>query len=117
VRSITRAPISLSRAELARGFVDAYGRGLGQQHVAGVHAGIHLEGRDSGLGLAADDGPRDGRGAAVARQHRGMDVDGAAPRDVEYGLGQDLAERDHDGDIGSDLGQPLRPAGITQPRG
>src|SRR4029077_17959211 len=58
----------------------------------------------------------DGRGAPVARQNRSVDVDGAATRDVEHGLGQDLAESDYGGYIRSDRAQPLRPARIPQSR-
>ena len=76
-----RADHAEPRRELARRLRGAYGRGLGEERVARVHAGIHLEGRDAGLGLAADDGPRDGRGAAIARQDRRVDVDGA-PREA-----------------------------------
>jgi len=45
-----------------------------------------------------------------------VDVDGAARGRVQHGLRQDLAEGDHDREVGAERGQPLGPAGIAQPR-
>src|SRR6185437_17021126 len=52
--------------ELARGLLETDRCRLAQEHAARIHARIHLERGDAGLGLAADYGPRDRRGAAVA---------------------------------------------------
>ena len=45
-----------------------------------------------------------------------MDIDGAPSRNIQHGLGQDLAEGDHHRHLGVEFGQPLGPAGITQAR-
>ena len=112
-----RAEISHPRAELARGLIGADGERFLEQHVARVHARIHLEGRDARLRLAADDGPRDGRRAAIARQEGGVDVDRAAYRHIEHGLGKDLAEGDDDGDFRAEPSQPFGPLRIAQAAG
>ena len=109
-----RAPIAARRADSSPAVSSGpIGVGLAQQHGARVHARVHLERRDAGLGLAADDRPRDRRGAAVARQQRGVDVDRAARRHVEHGLGQDLAERRDHRDVG---GEARRGARATRDR-
>ena len=81
------AEVGQPRADLTRGLLEADGRRLLEKDVARVHAWIHLERGDAGLGLAADDGPGDGRGPAIARQERGVDIDRAASGHVEHGLG------------------------------
>ena len=98
-----RAPSSASRADsspaVSSGPIGVASR---EQHVARVHARVHLERGDAGLRLAADDRPRDGRRAAIARQQRGVDVDRPARGRVEHGLRQDLAERHHHRDVGAE---------------
>ena len=117
VRRITAAPRGASRAASSPAVSPGpMGVALAQEHVAGVHARIHLERGDAGLRLAADDGPGDGSGAAIAREQGGMDVDGAARGDVEHGLGQDLAEGHHHRDLGAELREPLGPARVSQAR-
>ena len=86
-----------------------------EEHRARVHPGIHLEGGDPRLALAAHDGPRDRRRAPVAREQRGVDVDRAARGDVEDRLREDLPEGHDHRDVGPMLGEPLGPAGVTEP--
>ncbi len=50
---------------------------LGHQDGPGIEAGVHLHDADAGARVAGFDGAHDRRGAAPARQQRGMDVDGA----------------------------------------
>jgi hypothetical protein len=102
--------------QLAGRLVGTDRRRGGQQHLPGVHAGVHLERRDAGDRLAADDRPLNGRGAAIPRQERGVNVDRAARRRVEHGLRQDLSEGDDDGDVGAERAQPLGPLGVAQAR-
>ena len=71
----------------------------------------HLHDLDAGLAVAGHDGALDRRGAAPARQQRGVDVDAAEPRRLENGLGQDQAIGDDDGDIGV-IRVPQKPASM-----
>ena len=71
------------------------GRAGCQQNVAGVHAGVHHHGGDAGFAIPVDDGPLDGGRTAIARQQRGVHVDGTPAGDVQQALGQQLAEGHH----------------------
>jgi hypothetical protein len=59
----------------AGGVTPGDGRGVHEQHVAGVEPGVHLHDGDAGLGVAGFDGAVDRRSAAPARQQRGVDVE------------------------------------------
>ena len=50
---------------------------IGIDHVAGIHLVVEVHGRNAGHGIAVEHRPLDGRGAAVLRQQRTMDVDRA----------------------------------------
>ncbi len=80
----------------AGGVVEGDGLALGQQHVAGVQARVHLHDGDARLGIAGLDRAMDGRGAAPARQQRAVDVQAAQARQVQHPLRQDQSiGRDH----------------------
>ena len=76
-----------------------------RQHVAGVHADVHLHEADAGLGVTAHDGPLDGRGAAPARQQRPVHVEAAEPRRNKHVGRQDLAVGDDQREVELLLGQ------------
>ena len=61
--------------------------------------------RDAGGQLAGDDGPMNRRGAAIARQQRGVHVDHAEPRDRQNRLGEDAPVRGDDAEVGVPAGQ------------
>ena len=65
--------------------------GAPQQHGAGIEARIHEHDADAGFGVAGHDGAGDRRGAAPARQQRGVDVQAAAPRGGKNGGRQEKA--------------------------
>ncbi len=68
----------------------------GQRHRPGIEPDIHLHDHHAGLGIARHDRPLDGRGAAPARQQRGMAVIAAQPRPFEDRLRQQQAvSHDH----------------------
>ena len=56
---------------------------LGHRDVAGVEAVVHLHHHHAGLGIAGHDGAVDRRGAAPARQQRGVQVEAAERRRIE----------------------------------
>ena len=67
------------RAQLARSLaVDR--RRHGREHRPGVEPALHLHDRDSRHPIAGEDRALDRRGAAPARQQRGMDVEAAIAR-------------------------------------
>ena len=66
-----------------------------EQHRAGVEPCFHLHHGDAALRVAGFHRALDRRGAAPARQQRGVAVDAAQARDIEYRLGQDQAIGDH----------------------
>ena len=116
VRSRTRAPISASRAASSPAVSSGPIGVASEQHVARVHARVHLKRRDAALRLSADDRPGDGPRPAIAREERGVNVDRPARGRVEHRLRQDLAERRDHRDVGGERGQARRPLGIAQPR-
>ena len=59
--------------------------------------------------VAGHDGALDRRGAAPARQLRGVQVEAAEARRLEHGRRQDQAVGDDDGDVGGVRGE-RRPA-------
>ena len=70
------APIVARRR--SEGFGGVVGRDwefLLEEDVAGVESGVDAHGGDAGDGLAVGDGPLDGRGAAIFREQRGVQVD------------------------------------------
>ena len=87
--------------QVARGVVDVDAHGLLQQHGAGIQAGFHAHDGHPGHGVTGHDGSLDGRGAAQARQQRGMHVDGAKARDVQHRLRQYQAVRGHHQHVGA----------------
>ena len=74
---------------------------LGHRYVAGVEPGIHLHHHHADVGIARHDGAIDRRGAAPARQQRGVQIETTEPRRIENGLRQDHAIGDHHGRIGA----------------
>src|SRR6185437_10495835 len=54
---------------------------------------------EAGASVAADDGPVDGTGAAVARQQRGMELNHAVARDGGQILGNELQHVGHDAEV------------------
>ncbi len=63
--------------QLAGGGVGADRDALAHGDRAGVEARLHAHDHDAGLGVAGHDGAGDGRGAAPARQQRGVEVEAA----------------------------------------
>ena len=63
--------------ELTGGFIGADGELLGEEDVAGVEAFVHIHPGDAGLLVAGEDGGVDRRGAAVAREERGVEIEAA----------------------------------------
>ena len=65
--------------------------------IARVERRDHIHDGNAGNALAVQDRPVDGRGAAILRQKRGVNVDAAVLRQVQDLLRQDLSVgRDHD---------------------
>ena len=88
--------------------------GLGEQHVTGVEAGIHLHDGDAGAGVAGLDGAVDRCCAAPARQQRAVDVDAALRRQRQQPGRQDEAVGGHHQRLRRRLLQrSLRGAGIV----
>ena len=76
------------------------GEGFGEQHVAGVQAGIHLHDGDAGLRVARFNGAVNRRGAAPARQQRGVDIQATQPGRVKHPLRQDQPVGGHHHHVG-----------------
>ena len=89
-------------------------RRLLEQDGAGVEPLVHPHRRHPGPRVAGGDGGLDRRGAAPARQQRGVEVDAAVARQVEQRAREDLAEGDDHGDVGR-RAPPPRPG--TRERG
>ena len=66
------------------------------EDVAGVEPGIDLHGREPGVRFAIENGPVDGRRAAILGQQRAMHVDPAEPRKINHPLRNDAAIADDD---------------------
>ena len=56
---------------------------------------VEEEGGDAGLGVAVDDGPVDGRCAAVLRQEGGVEVEGAEAGHGPHGFGEHSESHDN----------------------
>ena len=67
-----------------------------QQDVAGIQAFIQPHGGDAGHALAVGDGPLNGRGTAILRQQRAVQVQVAVARQIEHPLGNQAAIGNHD---------------------
>src|SRR5207245_1006909 len=80
-----RAETGEPLAERAAGVVGRDRRLALEEDVARVHLLGHRHDGDAGHGITRENGPRDRRRAAVARQERGVDVDAPAGRQVEDG--------------------------------
>ncbi|MNQ62298.1 hypothetical protein D3C85_766380 [compost metagenome] len=76
-----------------------------EQHRPGVQARFHLHHGDPGFGIAGLHRTLDRRGAAPARQQRGVAVDAAQARDVQHHLRQDQAVGHHHQQVGRQRGQ------------
>ena len=59
----------------------------------------------AGDGFAVGDGPLDGRGAAIFREQRGVQVDVAERREIEHPLRDDAAVADDDDGVGLEGGE------------
>ena len=94
--------------------VGADGLALDEQHRPGVQAFVHLHDGDAGLGVAGLDGALDGRGAAPARQERGVDVQAAEARRAQHLRGQEQAVGGHHHHVGARRPQPRLRVGIAQ---
>ncbi len=94
-----------ARSESLGGIVGRDGEFLLQQDVAGVEAGVDAHGGDAGDGFAVCDGPLDGRGAAIFREQRGVQVDVAERRKIEHPLRNDAAVADDDDGVGFEGGE------------
>lgn len=71
----------------------------GIDHVSGVHFAIKVHGRNAGHGIAVEHRPLDGRGAAVLRQQRAMDIDRPIGRRCEQIIRQNAAIGHNDENI------------------
>jgi len=67
---------------------------------AGIQPGIHAHDGDASLGVTGADGGLDRRGAAPARQQRGVDVDAAVGGQIQHVLAQDLPEGGNNDQVG-----------------
>ena len=74
--------------------------------VAGVDAGVEVEHRVPGLGLAVDDRPVHRRSAPVARQQAGVEPDRAEAGQREQGLAEQARPADDEDEVGPELGDP-----------
>ena len=116
--TINRAPTCISRSCSSPPVMRAVDRdAFGQRDRAGVEPGIHLHDHHAGLAVAGHDGALDGRGAAPARQQRGVAVEGAEPRSLEDRDRQQQPVGHDDGGIGAeDRGRPAaRPRPSARP--
>jgi hypothetical protein len=95
------AALGQPRLERASGFIRCDWRGFSGEDGAGVEANIHLHDRDARLRIPGEDRPDNRCCAAVARQQRGMHVDGAEPRNREQWRRNDLAVGDHQVQVGA----------------
>ena len=113
-RRAARAPVdrasttSRSRAESREVALDLVARLVRadrpmhrRQHRPGVERLHDAHDRDAGLALAGDDRAVDRRRAPVARQQRRVDVDHAEARHGQERVGQDLAVRGDDAEVGA----------------
>ena len=71
----------------------------GIDHVSGVHFAIKVHGRNAGHGIAVEHRPLDGRGAAILRQQRAMDIDRPIGRRCEQIIRQNAAIGHNDENI------------------
>ena len=99
--------------EVARIVVGTYGYALLVDDSARVYLVVKEEGGHAALGIAMDDGPVDGRGTAVLRQERGMEVERAQTRHGPNDLGQH-AEGYHDLQVGLQGAQFLEESRVFQ---
>ena len=65
-----------------------------------IHAFVEEHDRHTAYGLAVLDGILDRRGSPILRKKRAMHVQAAVLRNIQYGLGQNLAVGNDDDDIG-----------------
>ena len=80
------------QAIVERGGIVAITNGSGAigQHGSGIQAGVHLHDRDASFGFALEQSPLNGRGAAIFRKKRGVDIKTAEARQVENCSRQNL---------------------------
>ncbi len=67
-----------------------------QEDGAGIQGRLHAHEGDAGLAVAGEERALNGRGAAPARQQRGVHIDAAEPRRIEQRLRQNEPVGDHD---------------------
>ena len=103
-----------ARGELGQRVVQARRRARGAdrhplhgEDRAGVQRGLHLDDGDPGLPVAREQGALDRRGAAPARQQRGVQVDAAETWRLEDGFGQDQTVGGDHGEIRAQAGERL----------
>ena len=89
---------------------------LAQDDPAGVDVLVDHEGGHAREFLAVDDGPVDGGGAAVLRQQRGVEVEGAQAGHAPDLLGQHAEGHDHE-EVGLPGGEGLQEGGILELEG
>jgi hypothetical protein len=97
------------------GFVGANGPSHFGEHAARVECGHHTHDGDAGLRHAIDHGSLHRRRTAISRQKRRMNVDHPEPRETQQALGDDLAVRGDDAEIGRPFRQRVRDVGVAQP--
>ena len=100
--------------KLARGHVGTDRHPLGHGDGAGIEAFVHPHDGDAGLGVAGHDGAVDRRGAAPARQQRGVQIEAAERHRFQDRLGKDQAIGDHDRRLGAMGAKALRRFGRPQ---
>ncbi len=83
----------------APGFAPANRHAPGEQHVAGIEPLRHVHHRHAALAIARLDRRLDGRGPAMPRQQRGVEIQARELRHLEQRLRQDLPIRHHHDDI------------------
>ena len=96
----------VSFSPIGRGTIDIIGPGV--ERFDDAHD------RDSGRRLSGHHGPVNWRGAAVTGQQRCVHVDEALFRNGQHRIGQDLAVRSDDAEIGIQRPQALEKSVVTQ---
>lgn len=75
-----------------------------------------MHGGDAGLGVAVADGRLNGRGAAVPREERGVQIEAGQGRHFEKGFGQYLTIGHDDDEVGLPIGDRLQGLGLSDSR-
>ena len=104
-----------ARGQLSGGFAGSDREPSLQRHGTRIHLLLHPHHRDARDFVSREDGPSDGCGTAPTRQETRVSVDAVAePGKLANAFGDELAERDHDAQLGRRVAQGRFDLGVSQ---